>query len=243
VNARLVRYARQLLKDELDDVAFLLAKNPPRTIFDCGANVGFVTHRFRELFPTATVYAFEPNPAVYEKLVDTYRDDAKVKTFPMAISKAPATLTFHTNKNTGTSSFFAPTEYNHLHYARRKTTAIEVPVTSIDAIAAKESIEEIDILKLDLEGSEFDALLGAESLLTRQRVKVIYTEVALVPLYEKQPLFEDLVVHLRGKGYHLYNIYGFNESAIRQAVLGNATFISTAFRDQLSATWGAETGW
>jgi FkbM family methyltransferase len=242
-NARLQQYARKLRKDELDDLAFLLRDEQPRIIFDCGANVGFVTNRFLRLFPSATVYSFEPNPAVYEPLHQTYASDPRVKTFQQAISKETGTLKFNQNANSGTSSLFEPTAYNRSHWARR-SNAIDVEVTTLDQFAATQGIESIDILKLDLEGAEYDALLGADRLLEEQRVQVIYTEVALVPLYKDQPLLEDLIVHLRGKGYYLYNLYEFNESTIRQAILGNATFISTRLREALAQKWGApQCGW
>lgn len=167
--ARIQQYSRRLRKDELDDLAFLLADRPPNVIFDCGANVGFVMHRFRTLFPRATIYAFERNPDVYRVLENTYAEDNRTRTRQLAISKAPGRLTFHQNANSGTSSFFTPTAYNRSHWARRVSHEIEVEV---------------------------------------------------------------------------YNLYELNESAIRQAVLGNATFISGRLRRDLAGKWGAERcGW
>lgn len=244
VNARLQQYSRKLRKDEFDDLDFLLADHPPRVVFDCGANIGFVTNQFLGIFPEATVYSFEPNPVVYEPLEATYADNPRVKTVRKALSREAGTMKFNQNANSGTSSLFQPTAYNRNHWARRSSQTIDVEVTTIDAFAAANHISEIDVLKLDLEGSEYDALVGAEGLLAAQAIDVIYTEIALVPLYQDQPLLEDLIVHLRGKGYFLYNLYGFNESKIRQAVLGNATFISAGLREALSKRWGpAQCGW
>ena len=38
------------------------------TIFDVGAHFGSITARYRELFPEATVYAFEQFPDSFSKL-------------------------------------------------------------------------------------------------------------------------------------------------------------------------------
>ena len=238
---RLQLYSRRLQKDEFDDLGLLL--DQPKTIFDCGANIGFVTHEFRKRFPSATVYAFEPNPVVFAPLERTFAADPKVRAISKGISRAPGRTVFNQNANSGTSSLYEATSYNRSHWAR-KATQIEVELTSIDSFTSAEGITSIDVLKLDLEGAELDALVGAERLISQQKIDVIYTEVAIVPLYKDQALLEDLTLHLRTKGYHLYNIYGFNESAIRQAILGNATFVSTRFREQLKQRWGdAQCGW
>lgn len=244
VNYRLQGYRRRLMKDEFDDLAFLLADRAPRVIFDCGANIGFVTHRFLELFPSASVHAFEPNPAVFGTLAQTYQHDARVTAMQVAVSRQRGRMAFRQNANSGTSSFYEATPFNESHWSRKGASSIEVDVVTLDEYASDRGIEAIDILKLDLEGSEVDALVGVERMLEAQRVGVIYVEVALVPLYRDQPLLEDIIRYLREKGYFLYNLYGFSESKIRQGILGNATFLSGALRDELARRWGvAHCGW
>ena len=241
--ARLAKYERKLRKDEFDDIAFLFGDRPPEVIFDCGANIGFVTHRFLQLFPSSTVHAFEPNPAVFSALVQAYAGDERVKAHPLAVSERSGTAVFGQNANTGTSSFFTPTAYNHRFYART-STPIEVSVTTIDEFAEQHRIDHVGVLKLDIEGAEFDAIAGAERMLSQHRIDMLYTEVAIVPLYKGQGLIEDLILAMRRRGYSLYNLYGFNESVARQAVLGNATFISPQLRQQAEARWGRENcGW
>lgn len=243
VRARLAKYERRLRKDELEDIAYLFGDSPPRIVFDCGANVGVVTHRFLQLFPAATVYAFEPNPAVFDTLAKAYADDRRVKPYQLAIADRCGTGVFNQNDNSGTSSFLNPTAYNQRFYART-SRPLEVAITTIDEFAKQHGIDRIGVLKLDLEGAELDAIKGAESMISRHQIDVVYTEVAIVPLYEHQPLLEDLTIEMRRRGYSLYNLYGFNESVARQAVLGNATFISPRLRQLAEARWGRENcGW
>jgi FkbM family methyltransferase len=221
----------------------VLGDRSPKVIFDCGANVGFVTHRFLNLFPSATVHAFEPNPRVFSTLVQAYAEVARVKPHPLAISSHCGTATFEQNENSGTSSFFSPTTYNRRFYARQ-SCPLEVTVTTIDEFSKQHLIDHIEILKLDIEGAEKDAISGAESMLSQHRIDIVYTEVAIVPLYQGQPLLEDLIAAMRRHGYSLYNLYGFNESIARQAVLGNATFISPRMRREAETRWGIENcGW
>jgi FkbM family methyltransferase len=50
-----------------------------------------------------------------------------------------------------------------------RITAAEVPITTIDDIAARERWSRIDFVKMDIEGSELSALRGAEKSLRRWR--------------------------------------------------------------------------
>jgi hypothetical protein len=66
------------------------------------------------------------------------------------------------------------------------------------------SADEIDLLKLDIQGAELDVLRGAERLLPT--ALVIQTEVEFLPMYEGQPLFADIDSHLRARGFQIHNI-------------------------------------
>ena len=207
----------------------------------CG---GAQTHAFRTLFPLAHVYSFEPNPTVFEKLSASYRDDPLVSVFQSAIAAKSGSLNFLQNPNTGVSSFFEPTGYNKTHWARKEGQTIEVKAVSLNEFCDENALTKIDILKLDLEGAEYDAVAGADKLLSEQRVGIIHTEVNFVPFYQGHRLFDELVPLLRSKNYHLFNLYEPHETVIRQATFANAIFISQSTRDALETSCGRkECGW
>jgi FkbM family methyltransferase len=241
---RLDGFVRTATKDDLKDLAFIAGQSSPQIIFDCGANIGFVTYVFRTLFPKAHVYSFEPNPTVFEQLSASYRDDPAVSVFQKAIAAKSGSLSFLQNPNTGVSSFFEPTGYNKTHWARKEGKIIEVKAVSLDEFCNENGLSRIDVLKLDLEGAEYDAVSGAEKLLSQQRVGIIHTEVNFVPFYKGHHLFDELALLFRSKNYHLFNLYPPHETAIRQATFANAIFISQSTRDALEASWGRkECGW
>lgn len=230
---RLKKYKRRLNKDEFDDMAhlFRLLQRDPKVIFDCGANIGFVTHQFKSKFPEARVYAFEPNPSVFEKLNLQYSADPIITCLNSGVADVKGELTFYINRNSGTSSFLPPTEYHKDNLASSKIVPKSVPVINLQEVMVQYEIKQIDILKLDIEGFEIKAMEGIDDI--TNSVSIIFTEVNLIPTYENQPLIEDIIVYLRNKGFHLFNFYGINENQNRQASITNLLFISPSFKAEL----------
>lgn len=243
---RLEYYARRLFKNAFDDLETVFAGRDVRTILDVGANIGFVTFQFLKRFPEAQVYAFEPNPAVFEKLRQSYEGEARVHTYNRGVGDVRGTLLFNVNANTGTSSFLEPTAFHRTHQARKPLSPIEVETTTLDAFAAEAGIGHMDLLKMDIEGYELRALQGAEQLIAAQAIDVIYTEVNLVRSYEGQPLLHEMTAYLEERGYYLFNLYDFaaQETTVRQSILGNALYLSMRYRAFLEARYGKENcGW
>lgn len=230
---RLRKYKRLLNKNEFDDIAYLfhLLDRRPKVIFDCGANIGFVTHQLHRLFPEATVHAFEPNPTVFKRLDTYYQKNTYVRCHNIGVGDIDGQLRFNINKNSGTSSFLAPNQYHKDNLASSNITVQEVPVVRLGSFMEQEGIEHVDILKLDIEGFEIKAMSGIPDL--SERVSLIFTEVNLIPTYQGQPLIEDITSFLREKGFQLFNFYGINENKNRQANITNLLFMSPQFRHEL----------
>jgi len=53
----------------------------------------------------------------------------------------------------------------------------KVPTITIDSFLKKNKIKSIDILKIDIEGSEYELLEGAKNTLKKNRVKIILVEI------------------------------------------------------------------
>ena len=47
----------------------------------------------------------------------------------------------------------------------------------MDTFLAEKEIDKIDLLKIDVEGSEYDLLIGAQSSLQNGRIKAVYIEI------------------------------------------------------------------
>ncbi|MBW6474621.1 MAG: FkbM family methyltransferase [Anaerolineaceae bacterium] len=246
VKGRYKHYQRLLTKDALTDIAFLEQGRVVNTIFDVGANIGFMTYQLQRRFANAEIYAFEPNPYVFDKLESNYRKQNQVHVFQMGVGDIDGDLKFNINSNTGTSSYLLPGEYHRAHQAKHIKEQKLIPMVTIDKFCAQESIKHIDILKLDIEGYELRAIIGANEFISNQEIDIIYTEVNLIPSYSGQPLFHEITQFLENRHYHIYNVDTFvgQETPIRQAVIGNATYISSRFRRILEEKFGKQNcGW
>lgn len=144
--------------------------NPQGTVLDVGANVGV----FALLAATrsARVIAFEPSPEIAQYLASNVSKSnlLNVETVQAAISNV-----------TGYCSLFigdAPTASRVLAHslAEGQPSVVAVPCFTLAEVMDSFDVDEIDLLKLDCEGSEFDIIAGTDGAVLR-RVRRIVAEL------------------------------------------------------------------
>ena len=67
--------------------------------------------------------------------------------------------------------------------------------------------ETIDLLKLDLQGGEYDAFQGAINLLNENRIKCIICELMFQKCYKNQRNGSELLFFLEKNGFRIFNFY------------------------------------
>lgn len=82
---------------------------------------------------------------------------------------------------------------------------------SLDELSQSLALPQCDFLSLDTQGSELDILKGAE--ITLNSCVGLQLEVAFAEVYKGQPLFNDIDVFLRSKGFVFIKFKGFQEYA------------------------------
>ena len=107
---------------------------------------------------------------------------------------------------------------------------VRVPVTTLDAYCAEQSIEQPDILKTDTQGFDLEVLRGAAELLDRRAVRLIYMEISYADVYERGPRLDDVYGFLRDRGFFLASFYNFAFKHGR-ADWSDALFVDPDFAD------------
>ena len=157
------------------------------TVFDVGANKGQSITFFKEIYPQSRIYAFEPSKKIFNFLKEfveemPYRD---ISIFQNGIGDIQGTIDFYESSLDETSSFILPNQNSR--YLRKKNRILfqknedafqagTAQVTTLDKFIEEKEIIRVDILKIDVEGFEFEVLRGARNSLTRGKFGVIQLE-------------------------------------------------------------------
>ena len=172
-------------------------QKPIRTAVDVGANVGYFSLFLLSRFPGVRVWAYEPIPVNFE-LLEQYRHahpDLQLQAVPKAVT-APAcrTLTLHYDRSdryTTSASILSESEHSD---------TLEVEATSLADILADHQLGELDFLKLDCEGSEYDILYQSPDQFL-ERIQRIAIETHPGPTGREQSA--TLADFLRKSGFEL----------------------------------------
>ena len=176
-------------------------------IFDVGAYIGNSAANYSTWFPRSQIYSFEPFKPHFKKLKKI--TSKQVSSFNIGFSDIAQTDALLINAGTGTSSMLALSENASALWGGitdlNPVSKSNCDFSTIDLFMEKNLINEIDFLKIDVQGAEFKVLEGAKKNLASKKIKLIQLEVIIVGTYEGQKtmgyylnLFESLGYKLKG---------------------------------------------
>jgi FkbM family methyltransferase len=211
-------------------------------ILDVGANHGQSAAAYRRQFPDADIVCFEALPGLAGELQTKFSQDSGIRIVQSAVGERRGTADFFVNELDATSSLFPRPSDGRRYYPTwaGPKHEIEVDVISIDDFVTDNGIDQIAVLKLDIQGGELDALRGAASLLGRGGVAAIYSEAMFIPHYDGAALFHEIWAYLAQFGYSLFDIYDLHRATNGQLRYGDALFVSEALRKEVLDEYPAE---
>ncbi len=204
-------YLKSLSKGDYDVSEFEFQKkffdrSDVRIIFDVGANHGGITDQYLMDFPNAVIHLFEPTTKCFDFLKNKFIDHSRVIINKIALTNTIGTAEFYVNNNIDTSSMLQSQKLGLNSDKNVNLQYVEVVDTlTIDEYCRLNDIGHIDILKLDIQGGELNALQGAQSSISK--IKLIYTETYFQQQYLQQPLFYEIGVLLNDSGFVLQDLY------------------------------------
>lgn len=205
-------------------------------IFDLGANLGDLTSRYRSAFESPTIYSFEPLSGLVKKLTTRFEGDDCITVVPLAVSDRNGTEAFHLTGFHTTNSLLPRRQSGRQYYpdfAASTDQQIEVQTTTLDSFCDENSIERVDLLKMDIQGGELQALKGATHLLTNISPGMIFLESAVVAHYEGESLLHEVTAFLSNFGYSLYDLFHLYPARNGQLRYCESLFVSEAFRTEV----------
>jgi FkbM family methyltransferase len=146
-----------------------------RTIFDVGANVGLYSLLAAASNPRADIHAFEPTPYLHHQLLDNIALNSitNIHANRVGVSGQSGTaFLFLCRGDDGSNEGM-----NFVAAARSSDEDIPVEVVTIAEYCRRKEIDSIDLVKLDIEGGEYDALRGAGDLLAKKRIGCLFVEL------------------------------------------------------------------
>jgi len=180
-------------------------------IFDIGAYVGDTVALFKTSFSNSSIHAFEPLNESFIYLQNRFKktDNVFLNNIAIGCNRDSKQMMFIT-KSKGSSSLLEPEKNaNELWNGDplRIQNKTEVETTTIDYYCQKNNIKEIHILKIDVQGSEFEVLKGAEKMLSQKKITLIFTEVSIAPNYLGQTDLDVLIKFLKTYNYKIFNFF------------------------------------
>jgi amino acid adenylation domain-containing protein/FkbM family methyltransferase len=190
-------------------------------IFDVGANIGIFTLFMGQMCENAVIYAFEPIPPLFEILrINTELYGLNVKLFECGLaSKATsATFTYYPHVSVVSGRFADPVEekeviksfllnqqqiegddqlLEELLTARLTSERITCPLKTLSDVIRENNVEKIDLLKVDVEKSEWDVLAGLQETDWHKITQVV------VEVHDIDNRLDRILALLKGHGYDL----------------------------------------
>ena len=173
---------------------------------DIGANVGKYTNLLLEE-TSAKIISFEPLPKAFEDLISIEKKNPKrVRVFNLALGENNKILELnHSDEKSQKATFI--NDFKELSfYDFKKNKKIKSKVVTLDSFYFDNQDlfnKNIDLIKIDTEGFEFEVLKGAKEIIKRKSPKYIQIEFNWHQLFKKQTMydFSNLL-----NGYNLHQI-------------------------------------
>ncbi len=169
---------------------------------DCGANVGLWTRELLKVFPDAAVALVEPQSKLRAHLDVLCTRFPKCKVFQGGAGGKPEQKLFSYWPDQKGSTFMARADEAALQAGRQTHLAVD----SIPNILSSLGLPKPDLVKMDIQGMELEALHGMGEMLSG--IEAVILECNLFKFLPDQPQAEELVAFMARKNFFLYDICG-----------------------------------
>lgn len=201
-------------------------------ILDVGANTGQFVSAIRTAGYQGNVVSFEPLSDAHKELQRRAANDDRWHVHERAaIGDFDGEIEINVSRNSVSSSVLPMLDAHSEAERRSAYVAVEkVPICTLNSVSSRYLKDaHRPFLKIDTQGFEWQVLDGAQEVLPR--IVGVLCELSLVPLYEGQHLWKEVLGRLEGEGFSLWSIEkGFTDLRSGRTLQVDAML----FRDGLS---------
>lgn len=185
-----------------------------KLILDVGANVGDVTLAALKTYPGCHVICFEPVNATFETLKNRLAPYAdRVTIYKEALSSSEGEVEINITNFNGANSISPQSQmHSTLNPHVREIGKERIALVRLDDIAQRFQDKKIDIMKIDVEGHEYDVINGGKNFI-QNNVDTIIVEASLMrdSSWERQSVV-DVFSLLSEMGFRLINVFDLHYS-------------------------------
>jgi len=181
---------------------------------DVGANIGQSIDRYKQIFKSPIIHSFEPSEKEFNYLKEKYKNDKQVFLNRLGLGEKEENLELNINALSIHSSFkklIPNTTWVEKRSQRANvltenytTDKILSKVVTLDSYVEKNGINNIDILKIDTQGTEDQIIAGAQKTIKNNKIKLIEFELIFSEIYENPPQIYDFEKNLIPNNYKLF---------------------------------------
>lgn len=178
-------------------------------------------YQLLDLFPGSKIFGFELDDELCRELNKNAKHGLHY--FPTALGRTEETRQLYETVHPMCSSLYRPNEeflsqYDKMDVAMlKKVSSIET--ISLDRFAQDNFIQDIDFIKIDVQGAELDIFQGGTN--TLKDVVMVVSEVEFVPLYIDQPLFGDVCKFLMKSDLMFQNFLNIGRRVLKPFIFSD----------------------
>ncbi len=217
------------IEAEIKSIKKLLGQSRPadsiQLCIDMGGNVGDYSAALLRHFPAASIVCFEPSKTNIEKLSSRFGDSERISVQPVGLSRESATVPLYSDlPGSGLASM---TKRDLSHFGREFEAEESIQVIRFDDFWRTQLGESnIDILKLDIEGHELDALNGCGSAI--QATSLVQFEFGGTNV-DTRTYFRDFWQFFNDAGFDIHRITPFGVQMLKKYRERDECFRTTNF--------------
>lgn len=204
-----VSLATPMEVEQAEQTFYINYLRPGMTVFDIGANIGEMSLLFsRFVGTTGKVHAFEASKSTFEKLKIVcglaMRSQIVLNYNAVANQEGIMKLHVYDEDHSGWNSL-ADRPLEKYGIDVKPTHIEEVKSITIDSYCEQNNIEQIDLLKIDVEGAEYQVLLGSRKMLETQSIRCCVFEFGQTT-FDMGNNPQQIKEYLENYGYKIQNV-------------------------------------